>query len=340
MANEEHLKILKQGVIAWNDWRKYHPETQPDFSDATFIGADFSVMFPESSDIEHTTIVYIVGADLSRADFSRANLTRAHIRHVDFSYANLSEVSFNESFLMSTDFTGARLNYADFTKSLVGWNTFGNIDLSLTKGLDTVDHRGPSVLGIDTLYKSAGKVPEAFLRGCGVPDDFITYLPSLIGSREAVQFYSCFISYSHNDEEFAKRVHSRLRPEHIRVWFAPEDVRGGEKLQEQIDRAIQIHDRLLLVLSESSMQSEWVMSEIRKARKVEIKEKRQKLFPIRLVNFDVLRDWECFDADSGKDVAVEVREYFIPDFSDWKDHDAFESAFDKLLRDLHAAEAS
>ncbi len=38
---------------------------------------------------------------------------------------------------------------------------------------------------------------------------------------------------------------------------------------------------------------------------------------------ETLRDWECFDADSGKDLAVELREYFIPDFSHWKEHDPF-----------------
>jgi hypothetical protein len=35
-------------------------------------------------------------------------------------------------------------------------------------------------------------------------------------------------------------------------------------------------------------------------------------------------------------LAVEVREYFIPDFSNWKDHDAFESAFARLKKDLEA----
>ncbi len=51
-------------------------------------------------------------------------------------------------------------------------------------------------------------------------------------------------------------------------------------------------------------------------------------------SFETLRNWERFDADSGKDLAVEVREYYIPDFSQWKDHDAFEVAFNRLLRDL------
>ena len=61
------------------------------------------------------------------------------------------------------------------------------------------------------------------------------------------------------------------------------------------------------------------------------------LFPLRLVDFETLRDWECFDADTGKDSAREIREYFIPDFSRWKtDHDAYTQAFDRLLKDLRA----
>lgn len=39
----------------------------------------------------------------------------------------------------------------------------------------------------------------------------------------------------------------------------------------------------------------------------------------------------------GKDSAREIREYYIPDFSEWKtDHDKYKGEFDKLLRDLKA----
>jgi hypothetical protein len=150
------------------------------------------------------------------------------------------------------------------------------------------------------------------------------------------RFQSVFISYSTKDEDIAKRLQARMREAGIRVWFAPEDLKGGKKLHEQLFEAIQIHDRLLIVLSEHSIQSEWVITEIRKAREVEKKENRRKLFPIRLTDFETLRDWTCFDADTGKDLAVEVREYFIPDFSNWKNHDAFESAFARLKKDLEA----
>ena len=130
-----------------------------------------------------------------------------------------------------------------------------------------------------------------------------------------------------------------MRDNKLRVWFAPEEMNGGQKIHEQLERAIQVHDRLLIVLSESSMQSEWVMTEIRNARQAEIRKNRRKLFPIRLVDFDAIRKWKCFDSDTGKDLAVELREYFMPDFSNWKGHDSFEDAFDRLLRDLKAEEA-
>jgi hypothetical protein len=147
-------------------------------------------------------------------------------------------------------------------------------------------HDGPSTIGVDTLYMSKGKIPEAFLRGCGVPDELIAYLPSLLGAQQPIQFYSCFISHSHKDEEFCKRLCSRMRDENLRVWYAPEDMKGGRKIHEQIDAAIRVHDKLLLVLSEHSMASEWVKTEVGRAREREVREARRVLFPIRLVPFE------------------------------------------------------
>jgi len=56
------------------------------------------------------------------------------------------------------------------------------------------------------------------------------------------------------------------------------------------------------------------------------------------VDIETIRNWQCLDADTGKDLAREIREYFIPDFLNWKDHDAFEASFCRLLRDLRAEE--
>ena len=84
------------------------------------------------------------------------------------------------------------------------------------------------------------------------------------------------------------------------------------------------------------MNSEWVKTEIANVRQREIRERRQMLFPISLVPFENIKQWKAFDADTGKDSAREVREYFIPDFSNWKDHDSYQKAFERLLWDLKA----
>ena len=314
-----------------------------DLHDATLNVASLS-----GADLRHAGFrgARLRGADLSQANLRMANLSNAYLDDARFIQANcfgahLNGAVLNNANLSDADLTGvelssAMLGEASFNRAILAYTTFGNNDLSTAKGLETVIHRGPSTIGIDTLFRSDGKIPEVFLRGAGVPEDFITFVPSLVG--RAIEFYSCFISYSHQDEEFSRRLHSQMRSENLRVWFAPEDMKAGRKLHEEIFRAIQIHDKLLLVLSENSMRSQWVITEVKRAKKVERDETRRKLFPIRLVDFETIQNWECFDADSGKDLAAEVREYYIPDFSNWKDHDSFEREFAKLLGALRATE--
>ncbi len=294
--------------------------------------------------------VNLSNAYLHQADFGGARLRNAHFGNADLTHANLNGADFSLSYLVKANLTGAyvmatrfiqtKLDEADFTAAMVDGTVFADVDLSRAKGLEYAAHSGPSTLGLDTIYRSRGKIPETFLRGCGVPESFITQMHSLLGAEDGIQFYSCFISYSSKDELFAKRLRGKMRDAHLRVWFALEDMKSGEKLHEQIETAIRVHDKLLIVLSEASLQSDWVMTELRKARKAERQSGKRKLFPVRLVDFETLRDWECFDADGGKDLAVELREYFIPDFSNWKDHDAFEQAFARLLKDLRAEEAA
>lgn len=259
------------------------------------------------------------------------------LSRLDLSFRDLRNANFSKTNFIYTKFSETKLSGANFYNATFGWTIFADVDLSKAEGLGEATHLGPSALSLDTIYLSNGKLPENFLFGCGATDNFLTYLPSLISSESAMRFYSCFISYSFKDEEFAKRLYSRMRDMNIRVWFAAEDVRGGEKIQEQIENAIVYHDKLLIILSENSLRSEWVITEIRNARKSEVGSRRRKLFPIRLVDIDTIKKWKCFDADIGKDLAVEVREYFIPDFSNWKDHDAFEYTFSKLLRDLRSS---
>jgi uncharacterized protein YjbI with pentapeptide repeats len=345
VANIEQLKILEQGVLAWNMWRVSNPDAlidlryvnlaEADLRNIDFNQANLNGAILNEANLERAKLR---GAKLNKASLRKANLRKADLNGVRFHGANLSEAMLIGANLADAYFDETTLDGANVRGAHVTGTTFGNVDLSKVEELAAINHFGPSSVSIDTFYKSAGAIPETFLRGCGVPDDFIAFFQANFGNQQAIQFYSCFISYSTKDDEFAQKLYSRMRDEHLRVWFAPEDIRGGQKLFEQIERAIQSHDRLLLVLSEHSIQSEWVITEIRNARRIEAAEKRRKLFPIRLTKFDTLEMWKCFDGDSGKDLAVEIREYYIPDFSNWKDNVAFETAFSRLLHDLRAEE--
>lgn len=385
MANKEHLKILKQGVEAWNTWRDKNRQIVPDLYQADLRGEDLRQVNLHKTNLKGAKLkhadlrgsnlmnTFIDEADLSGANLTKAQLSRATISDVDFSGSNLSQANLQHTTFMGgslshADLSWASLNSVEFVRTVLsgavltkahlfgallvgtplietnfeearlGGTIFAGLDLSRTVGLEDAYHHFSSTIGVDTLLRSQGRISDAFLRGAGFPEEFITQMPALIASLEAIQFQSCFISYSHRDEEFAERLHSAMRAENLRVWFAPEEMKGGKKLHEQIYQAIQVHDRLLLVLSKDSMKSEWVMTEIRRAKKVEREENRRKLFPIRLVDFETIQSWECFDADSGKDLAGEMREYYIPDFSNWKDHDSFEREFAKLLGALKATE--
>ena len=84
------------------------------------------------------------------------------------------------------------------------------------------------------------------------------------------------------------------------------------------------------------MVSDWVGTEIANAREREAREKKQLLFPITIAPFEDVKKWKLFDADRGKDSAREIREYFIPDFSRWKEHDSYQAALVRLISDLKA----
>jgi hypothetical protein len=77
-------------------------------------------------------------------------------------------------------------------------------------------------------------------------------------------------------------LYADLQRERIRCWFAPEDLKIGHKFRPEIDSAIRLYDKLLIILSEQSVTSEWVEKEVETAFEKERRDKKPVLFPIRL----------------------------------------------------------
>lgn len=107
MANPEHLAILKQGLGAWNEWRK-KGENQilsPDLSGINFSGADLTKL-----DLH---MVNFAGANLQGANLSDTNLLWANLSQTNMNGANLMNARLYEANLIATDLSEAHISRAN-----------------------------------------------------------------------------------------------------------------------------------------------------------------------------------------------------------------------------------
>jgi hypothetical protein len=285
VADEAQVKLLKEeGVKAWNEWRKANPEIKPDLSGAylrrmVLIEANLNETDLTEADLIDADLnrTHLVGADLKGArlsaanliqtDFSGANLRGTNLRGTNLSFTNLwwatcSAANLRGAILTGAIFAEVNLAGADVSNCFMYETEIGNVDLSQCKGLETIEHGGPSTIGIDTIYRSGGNIPEEFLRGAGIPEPFIVQMKSLVAAMSPIEFYSCFISYSHKDKAFAKKLHDSLQGRGIRCWLDERQLLPGDDIYHEVDRGIRLWDKMLLCCSENSLTSWWVDNEI------------------------------------------------------------------------------
>lgn len=124
----------------------------------------------------------------------------------------------------------------------------------------------------------------------------------------------------------ARRLHADLQTEGVLCWFAPEDMKIGDRIRQRIDEAIHLQDKLLLLLSEQSIESDWVEYEVEAAIEKERRQKRDVLFPIRLDSavMDTTQAW----------ASKLRRTRHIGNFTKWETPQEYQVAFKRLLRDL------
>jgi hypothetical protein len=333
VANEEHLAVLRQGTEAWNGWRERNPDKKPDLGEGILSGAHLSGADLREADLSVADLreADLSGANLSAADLSMANVSGANLSMAGLCAANLGAADLIGANLRGADLifanlTMANLTLADLTEASLFETVFADVDLTDTNGLNECSHEGPSVIDFRTLSQN-DNLPLPFLRGCGLPDNLIDYLPSLRG--DAIKFCSCFISYSNKDQVFAKRLHADLQNKGVRCWFAPHDLPIGAKTWDAIDEAIRLRDKLLLILSKASIVSGWVEEEVNKAYAEEGSRGEVVLFPIRIDDevMSTTKPW-AGRLRNGRNIG---------DFRGWETVAEYQKSLDRLLRDLKAS---
>ena len=340
------LKFLKRGrdgIAEWNR-RRNARETIPDLSDAYLRGADLSEANLRDANLSR--------ADLCGANLRDANLSGAFLRYGNLSRANLSDANLGSANLSLADLSHANLSLANLRHVYLGGanlksailnaTAFSSVNLSEAQGLELVAFHGPCSVGVDTLVASKGQIPESFLRSCGLQPWQILetrlYDPALTPAQISDLQYKIFtartkgplliggvfISYSHADAAFVDNVHQSLQDDGVPVWLDRHDLVAGP-LGRQVVDAIRLNDVVLLVLSESSVNSDWVDYELKRALEKERDEHRGVLCPVALDT--------AWVAKTEQVLWHRVRDKNVLDFSQWAT-DAFTPQFSKLLKGL------
>jgi hypothetical protein len=152
-------------------------------------------------------------------------------------------------------------------------------------------------------------------------------------TRQALEFYKCFISFTEADDSISKRLYYDLQGAGVRCWRWKEDAQWGKTLMRSIDEAVRFYDKLIVICSEQSLNSPAVIREVERALQKEDDLARQGkesevLFPIRLDDY-IFTGWNHHRK-------TDLTAKNVGDFRHWKNHDSYQKAFDRLLHDLKA----
>lgn len=261
-------------------WVKFLGEGMSLFSESKFYGEGFA----------YFTGVQFIGEGV--ADFSNVKFFSERI--TDFSKAEFlceGGTSFREAeFLKVPQFF-----HAEFSE---------RPDFSDTKILDNPDFNWMEFL--ENSY-------------CKISLQFGGLKKKIMKNKDQIRKPSIFLCYSSKDKRFVKNLASKLEEHEVEVWLDEKKIYIGDSLTKKIGEAIVDTDYMAAVISNNSINSEWVQKELQIAMNEEIEYKEVIVLPLLI---EEIRK---------KDMPPFLRDKLYADFTS---PDKYEKSFKKLLNTL------
>jgi uncharacterized protein YjbI with pentapeptide repeats len=278
MANAQHIDMLFKGVDCWNKWRSTASGAYPDLSRANLASSEVSLRNYDFSNakLEGAKLAKLA---LSLANFTGSNLTGAdlsncHLLDCNFTGACMKKAKLNSSMLTGAVFDQADLREAQFHHAYLLGTTFTRSDLSSAFGLVACNIGGAVLIDDDTIVKS-WPISEDFLKGCGLAPEHLVRLIETIDKKPDL-----FLCYSSRDKEFVRNLENDLSALHVNVWLDEKELGPGDSLHESIGRALEASAYVGVVVSESSVDSDWFKKELSQALSRETRDGRCVVLPI------------------------------------------------------------
>lgn len=305
-----------------------------DLRNANLSGANFDRATLSEANLSGADLTNV---NLDRANLDRANFTGANLTGVSFNGANLSRTNLSSCTLNEADFYEAVLNdvvtdEADFRNCIIGYTVFQNCAMDAAVGLGEVRHDAPSTIGLDTLLRSRGALPQSFILGSGVPIAVSSLQDSVADAP--VTTLEVHISCADADVPFARALEANLRAQGVRSWVFAEGFRGNPLVdrratsgEEEIERWVRHYDRLLVVCTAAGLDSETVRNDITAAHETQRSSDNWTMF---LVDADGV-----MGAGRNRAARLLAEEYRFFDLTGQSDASAeYETALENLITNL------
>jgi hypothetical protein len=328
---------LRHGAASWNAYRKKHSKLVPvisqtviesmpktSFDNYNLSGGSLACRKIYGHSFNATNLRDV---DAKSSEFDRCKFVNADLRNAGFFDSDFLFCKFHDCSMQGTYFVRALLRHCEFKRCKLDLSEFGetdflNVNFEGSTGLSSSRHELPSYIDTGTLGQ---KLPLSFLRGVGLSEKQIQ-----ARSIKGADYYSCFISFSTQDQQFANKIHRDLQDEGVRCWFAPHDLPVGAATADEIDYQISRLDKLLIIISNKALASQWVEDEVFKAYAEERRRKTPVLVPIRLDN-KVMKTNEAW--------ALKLKDQRnIGDFTHWRKSRVYRKALDRLISALRKKE--